>query len=231
MTPFRRGFLITQKFGENPAKYIPLGFKAHEGLDLVPTDENGKVLALEAGKDNWDVLAIEDGEVVQDYDDPKAGGYGIYVVVLNRETKRAWWYGHFAANYVALGTKIKRGDRLGQMGSTGNSTGVHLHLGLRLADENGQAINTNNGYKGFVDPLEALNSFNKNNPFPPVVVIPPVPVIDWEKKFNDLSKQFEVYRKQSEIDCKAKIDVAVKIQTDKIDKAIKDLDIVRKDLA
>jgi murein DD-endopeptidase MepM/ murein hydrolase activator NlpD len=225
MTPFRRGYLITQKFGQNPANYKPLGFDGHDGIDLVPTDENGKVLALEVGKDNWDILAIEDGVVVRDFDDPKAGGYGIYAVVYNPKTKRAWWYGHFAANYVAIGTEIKRGDRLGQMGSTGNSTGAHLHLGLRLADANGNAVNTDNGYKGFVDPLEALESFNKNSPFPPVNVVPPKPIeiIDWEKKFKDLEKTFENYRKEAEKLLNAKIEESVKPYLDKINKAIKDL--------
>jgi len=111
------------------------------------------------------------------------------------------------------------------MGSTGNSTGAHLHLGLRLADANGNAVNTDNGYKGFVDPLEALESFNKNSPFPPVNVVPPKPIeiIDWEKKFKDLEKTFENYRKEAEKLLNAKIEESVKPYLDKINKAIKDL--------
>jgi murein DD-endopeptidase MepM/ murein hydrolase activator NlpD len=227
MTPFKRGYLITQKFGVNPQNYLPLGFNGHEGIDLVPTDEKGNVLSNQAGTDNWDVLAVEDGEVVRDYDDPKAGGYGIYAVVYNSLTKRAWWYGHFSENFVALGAKIKRGDRLGHMGSTGNSTGAHLHLGLRLADNNGNAINTDNGYKGFVNPQEALDSFNKNNPFPPINVPTPQPVIDWQTKYNDLNKQFEDYKKTEA----QRITDALQPSLNKMAQAKADISIVLKDLS
>lgn len=187
MTPFKRGYLITQLFGVNKAYYSQFGLAGHEGLDLVPTDENGKVLNFVAGTDNWDILAIEDGEVVRDFDDPSISNYGKYVVVLNRDTKRAWWYAHFANNFVAVGQKIKRGDRLGHMGNTGNSSGAHLHLGLRLSDANGNPVNTNNGFSGFVNPKEILESFNKNSPFPPITQPTPTPPsTNWEEKYNKL---------------------------------------------
>lgn len=169
MTPFKRGHKVTQLFGVRPEYYSQFGFKGHEGLDLIPTDEQGNTLPLEAGKDNWDVLAVEDGVVVRDVDDPKSGAYGTHVVVLNNQTKRAWWYCHLQRNDVTIGQQIKRGGRLGLMGATGNTQGAHLHLNLRLADDNGNPINLDNGYKGFVDPKQALESFNTNSPFPPVV--------------------------------------------------------------
>ena len=167
-TPFKQGIVITQRYGINRQNYLPYGLSGHEGIDLVPADINGKPLPNQAGTDNWDVLAIEDGEVVRDDDfgirDGVNDAYGNYVVVLNRATRRAWWYCHMEANFVGNGMVVKRGDRLGRMGTTGNSSGPHLHLGLRLADANGNALNTANGFKGFVDPLEALQSFNTNNP-------------------------------------------------------------------
>ncbi len=151
MTPFRNGLRITQKYGEDPSYYGQFGLAGHEGLDLVPKVFNG---------DNQ-VVCIEDGEVVRDIDDPVAGkAYGNHVVVLNRATGRAWWYCHLAQNYVEGKQQIKRGEVIGEMGSTGNTNGAHLHLGLRLANINGEAINLNNGYSGFVDPLPVLTKFN-----------------------------------------------------------------------
>jgi len=48
------------------------------------------------------------------------------------------WYAHFMANSitVAVGDMVDRGDPLGLVGSSGNSTGPHLHFELNDADEN-----------------------------------------------------------------------------------------------
>lgn len=144
---FKNGYKITQKYGNNPSYYKQFGLAGHEGLDLIPTDSN------------WTIYAPEGGVIVRDIDDPRLGGaYGNLVVVLNKQNNRAWWFAHNAENYVQIGQEIKKGQILAKMGSTGNVTGAHVHLGIRLADENGNAINTNNGYQGFIDPLPILIS-------------------------------------------------------------------------
>lgn len=140
MKPFKEDYRITQLFGANPDIYKKYGFKGHEGLDLVPKSGS------------WDLLSMEDGEVVRDVDVPR-DNYGRYCVIINWDKKRAWWYCHMATNNVKVGQTVKAGEKIGMMGNTGYSTGAHLHLGLRHCDANGKAINTNNGYKGFVDPL------------------------------------------------------------------------------
>lgn len=139
------GYTITQRFGENPSLYKPYGFKGHEGVDLIPQSSD------------WSVHAVEDGEVIRDYDDPgTSGGYGIYVVVWNQAKRRGFWYCHLASNTVTLGQRVTAGQKLGMMGNTGNSHGFHLHLGLRYGDEYRHPIHTDNGYKGFVDSLPLL---------------------------------------------------------------------------
>lgn len=148
--PFNKGYKITQLFGANPSYYSQWGFKGHEGIDLIPLDSN------------WNVLCMEDGVVVRDIDSPR-DNYGIYCVVWNKENKRAWWYCHLENNQVSVGQEVKAGDVLGVMGATGEVTGGHLHIGLRYSDENGIAIDTDNGYKGFVDPLNLLQELNQES--------------------------------------------------------------------
>ena len=148
MKPFKRGYKITQLFGESPTYYSQWGFKAHEGIDLIPTDSD------------WNIHSMEDGVVLRDIDTPR-DNYGIYCVIWNKDKKRAWWYCHLENNNLNTGQFVKAGDVIGKMGSTGKVTGAHLHLGLRLSDSSGNAINTDNGFKGFIDPLPLLEELNK----------------------------------------------------------------------
>jgi len=150
MKPLKRGYKITQLFGANPSYYSQWGFKGHEGIDLIPLDSD------------WNILSMEDGIVLRDIDFPR-DNYGNYCVVWNRENQRAWWYCHLKNNKVSLGQEVKAGDVLGVMGATGKVTGAHLHLGMRYSDENGNAINTDNGYKGFVDPLSLIQELNNES--------------------------------------------------------------------
>lgn len=150
---FKNGYKITQNFGERPQYYGQFGLQGHEGLDLIPTDSQ------------WDIYAPEDGVIVRDIDDPRYGGaYGNVIVLLNKQNKRAWWFAHNTENYVKVGQEVKRGDKISKMGATGNVSGAHLHLGLRRADDNGNAINMNNGYQGFINPLPVLLELENINP-------------------------------------------------------------------
>lgn len=70
-----------------------------------------------------------------------AGGYGnaIYIDNGTIEGKRvSSRYGHLNRYIVASGTKVTQGQTIGYVGSTGNSTGPHLHFEVR---ENGKAVN------------------------------------------------------------------------------------------
>jgi len=82
-----------------------------------------------------DVLAADAGVVtVPPY---MAGGYGNYVTIDHGNGYRTL-YGHMQAIYVVTGQTVKRGDRIGKMGTTGRSTGDHTHFEVRL---NGVNVN------------------------------------------------------------------------------------------
>ncbi len=143
--PFSAGATLTQPFGANPQDYQQFGLNGHEGLDYIPKDADKKV------------CAVESGIVVTDFDDPIQGkAYGNNIVIFVSANRRLWNYAHLAQNFVSKGDKVLRGQPLGLMGNTGNTTGPHLHLGLRLADANGNPLNTNNGFKGFIDPAPTI---------------------------------------------------------------------------
>jgi hypothetical protein len=79
------------------------------------------------------IVAAAAGTVSQVINSSAATGYGTYVVVQHSagyETR----YGHMVVNSprVAIGQAVGQGEVLGSMGTTGNSTGVHLHFEVRL---------------------------------------------------------------------------------------------------
>ncbi len=74
-------------------------------------------------------------------------GYGNYVTI-NHGTKNGKtyvaYYAHMASITVSLGSKVKKGQIIGYVGSTGRSTGAHLHFGIAV---NGGWVNPMGFYK------------------------------------------------------------------------------------
>lgn len=68
------------------------------------------------------------------------GSYG-YMVVINHGNGVETYYGHCSKLYVSAGQKVNQGDIIAAVGNTGNSTGPHLHLEIRV---NGVAYNPQN---------------------------------------------------------------------------------------
>jgi murein DD-endopeptidase MepM/ murein hydrolase activator NlpD len=80
------------------------------------------------------VYSTADGKVTHA---SSAGNYGNLVIVdhgYSLETR----YGHLSVFKVTVGQKVKRGDLLGLVGSTGRTTGAHLHYEVRA---NGRILN------------------------------------------------------------------------------------------
>jgi murein DD-endopeptidase MepM/ murein hydrolase activator NlpD len=81
-------------------------------------------------------------------------GYGQVVVLRHDGGSRTYWtmYGHLAtgSRLVDAGQRVRQGDRLGTMGSTGCSSGTHVHFQI------GNCANTGSGGNGLIPPSCAV---------------------------------------------------------------------------
>ena len=112
--------IITSRFGNRES----IRTSGHTGLDI----------AAPAGTP---IKAAADGKVIfSGY----SGGYG-YVVKLDNGNGVETYYGHCSKLYVSTGEKVEAGDIIAAVGSTGNSTGNHLHFEVRV---NGEEVNPQN---------------------------------------------------------------------------------------
>lgn len=89
----------------------------HKAIDIA-NHNGGPILAADAGTvihASWD-----------------NSGYGNMIMVDHGNGVKTL-YGHLSSFSVVVGQTVKRGDKLGMMGSTGHSTGTHLHFEIRMA--------------------------------------------------------------------------------------------------
>jgi len=112
-------FRLTSSYGirENP---VTGNIRLHQGIDL-------------AAPEGTEVYAAADGTVTEIGDDPV---YGIYIVISHRDRLTSL-YGHLQRVETVLHTNIKSGTLIGRVGTTGQSTGPHLHFELR---QDGRAL-------------------------------------------------------------------------------------------
>lgn len=114
-------------FGEDRKTHI------HQGIDISTKGASGIA-----------ALSVMDGEVV--YRNTK-GGYGNTIIIRNDDGYYCL-YGHlnsYASN-LKPGDRVKAGQQIGIVGSTGNSTGNHLHFEVHRESENGPAVDPNTVY-------------------------------------------------------------------------------------
>jgi murein DD-endopeptidase MepM/ murein hydrolase activator NlpD len=87
-----------------------------------------------AAPEGTPVVAALSGRVVSSGD---AGGYGLAIEVEHDNPRRNTLYGHLSELYVREGDRVRQGEVIGRVGSTGRSTGPHLHFELRMPQEGG----------------------------------------------------------------------------------------------
>ncbi|MCM1564937.1 MAG: M23 family metallopeptidase [Dehalobacter sp.] len=97
----------------------------HRGMDIIGTD--GTYVPTYA--------AVAGTIIASSYD---KAGWGNFVILRTTDGKYDLIYGHHSKVLVSQGTKVKAGQQLGVMGTSGNSTGIHLHFEVRKAPWNNQ---------------------------------------------------------------------------------------------
>ena len=105
-----KGGYVSSTFGEVRSNSV------HKGIDI----------AKDLGED---VSAALEGEVI--YAGYNNGGYG-NLIILQHNNNMKTYYAHLSNIYVSVGEIVKKNDLIGAIGSTGNSTGPHLHFELRV---------------------------------------------------------------------------------------------------
>lgn len=116
--PIDGDYTLTSRYG---ARTSPTrgGADFHTGLDF-------------AAPSGTPVHAISNGTVVSA--GPSGSGYGNLIRIRHTGGVESW-YTHLATVAVKPGTRVSAGQVIGAVGTTGNSTGPHLHLEIRLDDQ------------------------------------------------------------------------------------------------
>ena len=111
---------ITSRFGAGSS----IRRSSHTGLDIA-TSTGTPILAAASGTVTFSGYK---------------GSYGNLIVITHGNGIQTY-YGHCSKLYVSAGTQVSQGQSIAAVGSTGNSTGPHLHLEVRV---NGVAYNPQN---------------------------------------------------------------------------------------
>ena len=112
--------IISSRFGARSS----IRSSAHTGLDIA-TSTGTPVLAASSGTVTFS---------------GRKGSYGNLLVITHSNGVQTY-YGHCSKLYVSAGTTVTQGQTVAAVGSTGNSTGPHLHFEIRV---NGVAYNPQN---------------------------------------------------------------------------------------
>lgn len=130
--PFNGYYYITSRYGSRPN---PVGdsdkkYEFHNGIDIVATE-------------NKTIYAVFDGVVTESAFDSGAGNY----VTIQHNIGASVFYSQYmhmeSKSNLAVGSSVEKGTEIGVMGSTGRSTGPHLHFGFYTLNE---------GKKSYINP-------------------------------------------------------------------------------
>ena len=127
LSPLKGALNVSSSFGY---RADPTGYSGnmHDGIDY--TGNQGEA-----------ILAARYGTVVEAGNHWSAGNYAI----IQHDNGYYTYYMHMTDVYVTVGQSVTTLEQIGTMGTTGNSTGVHLHFGIAM-----------DLWSGFVDPANFI---------------------------------------------------------------------------
>jgi len=99
---------IVSRFGTRSGRF-------HDGLDI-------------AAPSGTPVFAAHSGVVI--YSDDELSGYG-NLVIIRGDDGLSTVYGHNRRMLVSVGRRVKRGEKIAEVGATGRASGPHLHFEVR----------------------------------------------------------------------------------------------------
>lgn len=117
-------YKVTSKFGNRPNP-TGGGSQFHKGLDL-------------ACKKGEPIKAAKEGTVAVGVPSGWGGGFGHHVILGHGD--KYTLYAHMTTVMVTQGATITKGQQIGTCGSTGDSTGPHLHFEVRVGGPKGDKI-------------------------------------------------------------------------------------------
>lgn len=137
------------------------------------------------GKGPWYIEAFADGKVLKAQESTApGGGFGHYVVIQHKIDGEFYTslYAHMVPGsiQVKVGQKVAAGTVLGKMGTSGMSTGVHLHWEIWKGKVHGWSADG----KGFVEPVgfvKALMAAEKAKAFANEATPEDAPLVDAPK--------------------------------------------------
>lgn len=159
-SPVHSQISIIREYGYVLASYT-CGW--HTGVDFVPYGSTGT---------NPDIYSVSSGEVVY-VDNNSNQALGVQVQVRD-DNGKYWRYCHMVLNSISVqvGDRVTTDTKIGVMGTTGNSTGIHLHLELATT-QTWQCATFENPCTALGIPNETGTIINYDGETPPIPPVPP----------------------------------------------------------
>lgn len=132
-------FYVTQIFWNN---------NSHKGIDLATSRIDGNV----------ELYSMCNGIVIEK--GYQENGWGYYIIMRDSKTDLGFLYAHMSKeSQLNVNDNVKIGQFVGFEGTSGNSTGIHLHLEMQYIKNNKWTISSNKD--DYVDPSEFLGIPNE----------------------------------------------------------------------
>lgn len=129
---------VTSLFSNSRVNPVLGIIRPHQGCDIA-SDPDNTIVAAAAGE-------------VRVADNAMNTGFGRYIVITHPNGQETV-YAHLSVINVKVGQTVKQGQKIGVKGSTGNSTGIHLHFEISIRRWTNSYSNKLDPLLHFVDPV------------------------------------------------------------------------------